>query len=100
MKHVIDRASKGGRARAEALTAEERADSARKAVSARWAKSRSTIAITASAGVPARTPTTYVAITHVSHDEPQVVKTGVASWNPNCHSYVITPKNQGESYTR
>lgn len=42
---VQDRASSGGKARAAALTPEERSESARKAVRARWAKPSVTVTV-------------------------------------------------------
>lgn len=101
MGNVTDRASKGGRARAAALTKEERSESARKAVSARWAKERTT-APSVSVSIGSRnsldTKLTEVNVTKQYHEEPQIT-TEVSTWSVNLHSSVITPKKT-ESYTQ
>ena len=94
-----ERASKGGQARAAALTAEERAESARRAVKARWAKARATPIISVTVGAPQKGETQQVEIVNAYRDEP-LVATEVGSCSLNSDSYVIMPKNQGGSYTQ
>lgn len=71
---IETRAAKGGRARAAAMTADERTESARRAVRARWAKRRSPRSVqsvqsiqpiqsvSASTGMPERAETQYFTI--------------------------------------
>ena len=86
------RASKGGHARAAALSPEERSESARRAVNARWAKERSA-APTASirVSVPGQAATDEA--TYVHPAEP-LITTEVRSWSVNSHSSVIMVRSR------
>jgi hypothetical protein len=94
-----ERASKGGQARAAALTPEERAGIARKAAAARWSKARDNATVAVTAGILEKGPTTWVEMTMAGQGEPRIV-TEAESWTVNSRSFVITPKRQGESSTR
>ena len=84
-----ERASLGGQARAKALTAEQRSESARRAVKARWAKKHAP-SVSVSIGVPGgKIETQQVEVVKVYNDEP-LISTEVNSWNPTSSSFVIT----------
>ena len=100
MEHVIERASKGGRARAAALTPEERTESARNAVRARWAKLPTFIAMTASVGMPEKPETMQIETTYVDQDEPLIEAEDRSSWSANSHLSVTMPNSQEESCTQ
>ena len=92
------RAAKGGHARAASLSPEERSESARRAVNARWTRERGGT-LTVTTGTPGRAETKQVEITNFYHDEP-LVNSEVRSWNVNSHSFVISGRNYEGSYTR
>ena len=96
------RASKGGRARAAALTPTQRSDSARKASNARWEKSRSAPAVTVSSAsaVPCDREVVNVTLTYTGHDAaPHNPHARGESWHVNARSYVIR-QHETESYTQ
>ena len=89
------RAAKGGRARAEALTPEQRSESARRAVTARWAKTRAPapeVSVTVDVGSNVSIPPKRidVEVTEQYDDEPLIISGEVTTWNVNSPSYVIT----------
>ena len=87
--------SKGGRARAAALTPEQRSESARKAVNARWAKKRSYPAVSVRLQInEVGRQVTIVEIEKAYHNE-SLISTEVATWNVNSCSYQITQKKYG-----
>ena len=96
-----ERAVKGGQARAAALSPEERSESARRAVKARWARTHGVTSVGITVGTPQRPETTTVQIKvqGVPQIEP-LVSMEVGSCSLNSHSYVITPKTQGGSFTQ
>ena len=99
------RAAKGGRARAAALTPQQRSASARKAVNARWLKERAVHTVgTLSASIdPVDRAVIEVVITHRCHDAaPQIsLRTAPweATWHVHSHAYVMT-QNESASYTQ
>ena len=101
MDNVTSRASKGGRARADALTPEQRSESARKAVAARWAKGRTPapmVTLTVSSAHIPNQECIKIQVEQRYHDEP-LNSIEVGTWNVNSRSYVITP-NKTRSYTQ
>ena len=75
------RAAKGGRARAAAMTASERSESARKAVKARWAKKRgqSAMSMSVSVGMPEGAQTHFYILAAPAKVEP-LITMEVGSW--------------------
>ena len=83
MADLTKRASKGGKARAESLTPEERSESARRAVNARWAKARGdgpTVVVTASSSDVPEIERMHFEVV-ISHGEPQSEFTEESSWS-------------------
>ena len=96
---MSDRASKGGKARASALTPEQRSESARKAVQARWRR----------AGQPATAltvsqPSDKIEVTtheiRQSYGTPSPAGQVTTAWSANLHSFAITPSKKAESSTQ
>jgi hypothetical protein len=86
---LTERASKGGQARAASLTPEERSESARRAVRARWAKARAGNAtITTTGGYAPKGTIASVEITESFHERP-LVTTEVGSCSVDTRSFVI-----------
>ena len=99
-KENATRASKGGRARAEALTPAQRSESARRAVAARWARAgrRQFMASLSVASPDAPgTECTNVEVVRESHEP--VFAIGDEIWSANSPSYAITMRST-ESYTQ
>ena len=96
---IETRQTKGGRARAAALSPEQRSESARKAVLARWAKERGAATVSVSVGQPQRAETQVVTFTILSQDQPQMTME-VGSHSVNSRSFVITANKQGGSSTQ
>lgn len=94
-----ERASKGGHARAAALTPEQRAETARRGAAARWAKARAGGTIAMSAEIAPKGETTRIEIAQAYQDGP-LITTEVGTCSVNSRSYVIMPSNQGGSYTQ
>lgn len=96
----VARAAKGGRARATVLTPEQRSESARKAVNARWAKERTGV-LTTIASVSSfdagKAPTKVVAVT-LSPTQPLIATPGVTTWTASSRFFATTP-HEKESYT-
>lgn len=92
---VTERASKGGKARAKALTPEERSESARRAVQARWSKSKGGPQIIVS--VEAQETPEYT--TEVIKRGNPITVTGEQSWSVNLLSSAIM-LSETESYTQ
>lgn len=94
-------ASKRGQARAAALTPQQRSESARKAVRARWEKERaaSSISVFSTSTRPAGTMRITVEATRVYHDTDPHITPGGTSWSVNSPSSVIM-LNKTTSYTQ
>lgn len=98
MANIIGRAAKGGKARAEAMTPEQRSESARKAVTARWAKARNlvplatvSVSVSADQNMPVPPERINVELRAQFQVEPQI-SGEVTTWTSNSLSYVITPR--------
>ena len=101
MADITERASKGGKARAESLTPEERSESARRAVKARWAKARGngpTIGLTVSSSDVPEPERMHLEVV-VFHGEPQSKFTEDSSWSAISFSSATMP-HETESYTQ
>ena len=94
-----ERASRGGKARAAALTPEQRSESARRAVQARWAKVGQDPTVVITVGPGARPEVTTVVLTRGVYVGAEIV-TRDATWSLTSHSFVITPKGPDQSYTQ
>lgn len=94
------RASKGGRARAAALTPAQRSEQARKAVQARWAKRRPqpSLTVTSGSACPFNRAVVRITMTYVYHDSAPRVYYESVSRNVYARSYVMT-QHRIESYT-
>lgn len=94
-----DRASKGGKARAAALTPEQRSEAARRAVQSRWRKAQQA-SISMSFSQPAEhIETTTHDVTRVyGHPSPTIQVT--TEWTANSHSFATSLSKKAESFTQ
>lgn len=96
---MSDRASKGGKARAAALTPEQRSESARRAVQARWRKAHqpTTTATTFSQPAGRTKLTTYEIRQSYGAPSPtgQVTTASSATW----HACAMTRNTRAECFT-
>ena len=85
------RASKGGLARAKAMTAEQRSESARKAVQARWRKNlASSVSIHSFFGRPLEKAVIQVEMNYARHEIEPEIQFGGESWSASSPLSVIT----------
>lgn len=89
---VTERAAKGGKARAAKLTPEQRRESARKAVAARWAKARAGSTVAVTAGVAPKRETIHVSIVMAYHHEP-LITTGVDTYSVHSRTSILSVEN-------
>jgi hypothetical protein len=90
-----DRASKGGKARAAALTPEQRSEAARRAVQSRWRKAtKASVAVSFSQPVERSETTTH----EVAYGTPSPTAE-VSAWSASSPSFVIS-LNKTESSTQ
>ena len=101
MDKATTRASKGGHARAESLTPEERSESARKAVAARWAKARAIApSVSMSVGQADSFGNERIQVdVNVTYRVEPLISTGEETWTVNSRSYV-TMQKETESFTQ